>query len=574
MSANETIKIDSIYLRGTIADELQSDSEIFNEENHQLLKFHGTYQQDDRDQRKERRLEGRDKAYSFMVRSRIPGGALTAEQYLAHDRLATEYGNHTVRFTTRQAIQLHGVLKSNLKASIKGINDALLSTLAACGDVNRNVMACPAPARTPAHAEVARYAEAIAFHLAPRTRAYHEIWLDGEKLETAQDEEEPIYGKTYLPRKFKIGVAIEGDNCVDIYTQDIGFVAEIRDGALLGFTVLVGGGLGSTHGKTETYPRLATPLCFIEPSAVLEIAETIVAIQRDYGDRTNRKHARMKYVVEERGIAWFREQLESRIGRSVADPHAVRFDAVDDHLGWHQAGDGTWYLGILVENGRVVDRVTWLLRSALRDLLAAYPLELRITGQQNLLLTGIAAHQRVAIDELLQRYGVETDPNQLGLGRRAMACPALPTCGQAVAEAERSLPSLIDDIEAHLRDLGLADEPIIIRMTGCPNGCARPRMGDIGIVGKSLGLYEIYLGGDAPNTRLNTLYASSVREHEIPSLLRSVFETWKAQRNPGESLGDFYNRCHPERSAPCHPERSEAKSRDGITGVIESTLVS
>jgi sulfite reductase (ferredoxin) len=547
MSDNETIKRESRALRGTLATALESDASTLGEPDQQLLKFHGSYQQDDRDLRRSRREAGLDKAFSFMVRSRIPGGVLSAEQYLTHDRLATQYGNGSLRLTTRQSIQLHGVLKSHLKASIASINRALLSTLAACGDVNRNVMACPAPPLTAAHAEVASYARSLALHLAPRTRAYHEIWLDGEKLETSHDEEEPLYGKTYLPRKFKIGVAVDGDNCVDIYTQDIGFIAELEGGVLRGFTVVIGGGLGSTHGKTETYPRLATPLCFLPPSDVLEIAETILTIQRDYGDRTNRKHARMKYLVEERGIPWFRAELERRVGRCVDAPHAVRFDRVDDHLGWHRMSSGRWWLGILVDNGRVVDREGSRLRSALREVLEQYPVDLRITGQQNLLLTGVHTRDRDAIGAVLRAHGISVEPAMLGIRRRAMACPALPTCGQAVAEAERTLPSLLQAIEAHLHALDLAGEPISIRMTGCPNGCARPRMGDVGIVGRSLGLYDIYLGGDAPNTRLNQLYACGVREATIPSLLRSVFEVWKRERLINEGLGDFAERSGVER---------------------------
>ncbi|HTA38259.1 MAG TPA: NADPH-dependent assimilatory sulfite reductase hemoprotein subunit, partial [Candidatus Acidoferrales bacterium] len=350
-SANEAIKLRTDYLRGTIARELDAPGGSLGEDSQQLIKFHGSYQQENRDNRRARKAAGLEIEHAFMVRSRIPGGVLTAQQYLAHDEIAARYGNSTLRLTTRQGIQLHGVVKRDLKPTIRAINDALLDTLAACGDVNRNVMACPAPACTAAHAQSQDYARKIAAHLLPKTRAYHEIWLDGEKVEGP--EEEPIYGSTYLPRKFKIAVASPGDNCVDAYTQDIGFVAEAVAEELAGFTVLAGGGMGSTHGKKETYPRLGTPLCFARPHEVLEIAETIVTIQRDYGDRKNRKHARMKYLIEEYGIDWFRSELEHRLGRDVEDPHAATFDGVDDHLGWHDQAGGHLYLGIYVENGRV-----------------------------------------------------------------------------------------------------------------------------------------------------------------------------------------------------------------------------
>lgn len=550
-SGNEALKLHSGYLRGGIAESLAGPGSHLSADDEQLLKFHGSYQQEDRDQRRARREAKLEKAYQFMVRSRIPGGALTSAQYLAHDDLADAYGNGTMRLTTRQSIQLHGILKGDLKRSIKAINDALLSTLAACGDVNRNVMACPAPVAGAARAQIQAVAHAIAMHLAPRTGAYHEIWLDGEKVaaEGPAEEIEPIYGATYLPRKFKIGIAYPGDNCIDVFTQDIGLVAVVEDERLTGFTVAIGGGLGSTHGKAETYPRLATPLCFVAPEEVLDVAEAILTVQRDYGDRTNRKHARMKYVVEERGVAWFRERVETRLGRALADPLPIAFDDADDHLGWHEGADGTWFLGILVENGRVVDRVTSMLRSALREVAERFAPDLRITAQQNLLLVGIAPEQRPQIDALFHRYGVRVDPARHGVGRRSMACPALPTCGQAVAEAERALPALLERVEAELARLDLDGDRLSVRMTGCPNGCARPRLGDIGIVGRSLGLYDLYLGGDVQNTRLNALYAKGVALDAIVPTLRIVLEAWKREGREGEPLGDFAYRFGVERLA-------------------------
>lgn len=542
----ERIKAESRHLRGAIAEELAQDSTHFSEAQVQLIKFHGIYQQENRDLRQARKAAGEEKAYQFMVRSRIPGGALTAEQYLVEDDLAGRYANGTLRFTTRQGIQLHGVLKQDLRATIRAINEALLSTLAACGDVNRNVMACPAPARSRAQAQVQDVARQIARHLAPRSRAYHEIWIDGQHVHTVgtpdDEEAEPIYGPTYLPRKFKIGVAFPGDNCIDVYTQDIGLVAELDDGGeLAGFTVLVGGGMGMTHGKADTYPRLGTPLCFVPAAEALSVVETIVTIQRDYGDRQNRKHARMKYVVEERGIEWFRAELERRLGHAVADPHPLHWEGVDDHLGWHEQGDGRWFLGVYVENGRVRDTDACQLRTGLRKAIETFRPGIRLTGQQNILLTDLTADQREPLETLLRAHGIETDPAKLGVKRYAMACPALPTCGLAVAEAERVLPGVVHEIGRQMEELGLAGERLSLRMSGCPNGCARPYMGDIGFVGRSKDLYNIYVGGDWENTRLTTLYAASVPLREVAATIRPLLVLWRDERTPGETFGDY---CH------------------------------
>jgi sulfite reductase (ferredoxin) len=547
----ERIKKESRYLRGQILEELQQESARFSEEQVQLLKFHGTYQQENRDLRQARKAAGEEKAYQFMVRSRIPGGVLTPEQYLVEDELAGRYANGTLRITTRQGIQLHGVLKGNLHATIHGINEALLSTLAACGDVNRNVMACPAPTASRAHARVHEIAHTIAMHLAPRSRAYHEIWIDGEQVATVQqpeDQVEPIYGPTYLPRKFKIGVAFPGDNCIDVYTQDIGLVAHLEDGPsagderLAGFTVLIGGGMGMTHGKAETYPHLAQPLCYATTDEVVEVVETIVTIQRDYGDRQNRKHARMKYVVAERGVPWFRAELEHRLGRSVQEPRPLAWRDVEDHLGWHEQGDGRWFLGLYVENGRVKDVGSERLRTGLREVIAEFRPGIHLTAQQNILLTDIAEEQRALLDARLAEYGIVTDPNRLGLRRLALACPALPTCGLALAEAERVSHGVVSQIEEELRVLGLASEPVSIRMTGCPNGCARPYMGDIGIVGRSKDIYNIYLGGDQANTRLNALYASLVHFNDLAATVRPLLQIWRDDRQEGETFGDFAHR--------------------------------
>ncbi len=539
----EHIKSESDHLRGQIAEELAQDSTHFSDAQVQLIKFHGIYQQEDRDARQTRKAAGSQKAYQFMVRSRIPGGMLTAEQYLVEDDLAERYANGALRITTRQGFQLHGVIKDDLHSTIHTINEALLSTLAACGDVNRNVMACPAPVANRAQAQVQEIAQRIAMHLAPRTHAYHEIWIDGEQVETVTlpegDESEPIYGPTYLPRKFKMGVAFPGDNCIDVYTQDIGLVAALESEHLNGFTILVGGGMGMTHGKAETFPRLATPLCYATVDEVLPVVETIVMIQRDYGDRQNRKHARVKYVVEERGVAWFRAELERRLGHSVQDPRAVSWHDVEDHLGWHAQCDGRWFLGLYVENGRIKDDATMRLRSGLRHAIEEFHPNIRLTAQQNILFTDLAETQRGPLTDLLATYGIPTDPAEVGTRRFAMACPALPTCGLALAEAERALPTVIRQIEADLHALGLANEPLSVRMTGCPNGCARPYMGDIGIVGRTKDIYNIYVGGDMLNTRLNTLYAASVHVKDLAATVRPLLALWRDERIPGEAFGDF-----------------------------------
>ena len=539
----EHIKSESNHLRGQIGEELAQDSTHFSDAQVQLIKFHGIYQQENRDARQARKAAGSEKAYQFMVRSRIPGGMLTAEQYLVEDELARRYANGTLRITTRQGFQLHGIFKGDLHSTIHTINEALLSTLAACGDVNRNVMACPAPAANRAQAQVQEIAHRIAMHLAPRTHAYHEIWVDGEQVDIVSlregDENEPIYGPTYLPRKFKIGVAFAGDNCIDVYTQDIGLVAALEGEHLGGFTILVGGGMGMTHSKTETFPRLATPLCYATVDEVLPVVETIVMIQRDYGDRQNRKHARMKYVVEERGIAWFRAELERRLVHSVQDPRPISWHDVEDHLGWHTQDDGRWFLGLYVENGRIKDDDTMQLRSGLRHAIEEFRPNIRLTAQQNILFTDLAETQRGPLMDLLAQYGIPTDPAEIGTRRFAMACPALPTCGLALAEAERALPTVIRQIEADLHALGLGNEPLSIRMTGCPNGCARPYMGDIGLVGRTKDIYNVYVGGDMLNTRLNSLYAASVHIRDVVATVRPLLALWRDERIPGEAFGDF-----------------------------------
>ncbi|GCE13787.1 NADPH-dependent assimilatory sulfite reductase hemoprotein subunit [Tengunoibacter tsumagoiensis] len=542
----EQIKLESRHLRGTISEELKLPTSHLSEDLVQLIKFHGSYQQEDRDQRQSRKASGEEKAYQFMVRSRIPGGIVTADQYLLQDDLTNRIGNSTLRVTTRQSFQIHGILKGNLHEAIHSINTSLLSTLSACGDVNRNVMACPAPVASRAQAQVQEIAREIAFHLAPRSRAYYEIWIDGEHshdIEAPGEDEvvEPIYGNTYLPRKFKIGVAYPGDNCIDIYTQDIGLIAKIENETLVGFTLVIGGGMGTTHGKAETHPLLAQPFADVTVEQALPVVETIVTVQRDYGDRQNRKHARMKYVVEERGIPWFKAEVEQRLGYTLANPSPVHFHELNDHLGWQQQADGRWCLGLNIVNGRIKDTGTLRLKSGLRAITQEFQPEFRLTGQQNILLANIPEEQKAALEARLSEFGISSNPDDAGTYRFAMACPALPTCGLAVAESERLLPNVVKQIEGDLQALGLADEKISIRMTGCPNGCARPYMGDIGLVGRSKDIYNLYLGGDTENTRLNTLYAQGVKTAEIAPTLLPLFSFWKNERQNQEGFGDY---CH------------------------------
>jgi len=538
----EVLKEQSHHLRGTVRATVESDAPHFSEDEYQLLKFHGVYQQDDRDQRAAARKEGRDKAWMMMIRAKIPGGRITAEQYVAFDDLATRHANNTLRFTTRQCFQLHHVAKHDLKPSIRAINEALITTLGACGDVERNLMACPAPDHSGAVSEVQRYARHLSDHTLPRTGAYHEIWLDGEKVvSTAQPEQEPLYGDTYLPRKFKSGLAIEGDNCIDVYSQDIGMVAHLEGGRLAGFTVLVGGGLGMTHTDRATHPRTADPLCFVEPDALLDTFLEIIRIQRDNGNRASRRFARMKYLLDEWGVERFRGELERRLGRRLADPRPLRWEPSGDHLGWHEQHDGRWYLGVWIENGRIQDVPGLAAKTAFRALIDRFQPGVMLTPMQNILFTDVEAADRAAIGKLLRTHGVPLDSEVSNALRHSMACPAMPTCGLALAESERALPSVVREIEAMLAELGLADEQLSIRMTGCPNGCARPYLGDIGFVGRTPGKYQIYVGGDFVGTHLNHLYADLVPVQELAARLRPLLWLFREGREAGEGFGDY---CH------------------------------
>jgi len=543
LSKNESIKAASNHLRGLIKEELVEDTPAFGDDSEQLLKFHGIYQQDDRDRRKEARARGLDKHHQLMIRTRIPGGIVSPDAYIAHDEISRRWANGTLRVTTRQDFQLHGVLKGDLKKSIRAINDALLTTLGGCGDVERNIMCCPEPFDDEFHAQVQRSISAMVKELTPRTGAYHEIWLDGEVVKSSEPEIEPLYREQYLPRKFKTTVALEGDNCVDIYAHDLAIVAmKGADGSLRGFNVLVGGGLGRTHNKPETFVAVAVPLAFVEPEQIVELAREVVAVQRDYGDRSNRRHARLKYTLADRGLDWFRDEVQKRVGFELQRPERLAWKPVDDHLGWHEQGDGNLYVGIYIENGRIADVDGVRSRSGLRQIIEQLRPEVRLTAQQNVILAGLEPSQKPRVEALMAEYGiapVESIPRAI---RYAMACPAIPTCGLAVAEAERALPSLVRQLTALLDELGLAEERISFRMSGCPNGCSRPYLGDVGFVGTTLGKYDLMLGGDFDGTRLNRVFAPNVPIAEIPALLRPIFVEFRTRREPGEGFGNWVDR--------------------------------
>jgi sulfite reductase (ferredoxin) len=543
----EGIKEASRQLRGGIAEEVGQASDHFSEQDKQLLKFHGTYQQEDRDARKARRAEGVGKYYMFMVRCKIPGGRLTPEQYLAVDALAGKYANGSLRFTSRQGIQLHGVLKGHLKETIAGINDCLLTTLGACGDVNRNVMASPAPAATALQAELQTTARRLAGHFAPRSGAYHEIWLNGKSVTRDPDEpEEPIYGKTYLPRKFKMGLALPDDNSVDVYAQDLGLLAVVEGGRIAGYNVLVGGGMGMTHGKAETFPHLARAVCYTPAERVVETAEAVVKLFRDHGNRSDRKRARIKYLVHDWGVERFREVLAEYVDVPLPDPRPVEVTGYDTYLGWHAQDDSRWYYGISVENGRVKDEGSLRLRTALRELIGRLRPEIRLTPLQDILLCNLSADAKGSIEMTLRDHGV-LPPHRIPLVRQySMACPAIPTCGLAISEAERALPRILDELAAELQRLGLGDEKISVRMTGCPNGCARPYQSDIGLVGRSGDKYTVFVGGRVLGDRLNFVLRDLVPAAQVVPLLAPLLKHFKETQREKEGFGDYCQRLGAE----------------------------
>lgn len=551
-SSVEVHKENSEYLREGIREKLESDTDHFDLDQKEVIKFHGLYQQDERDLRKE--LDG--KYYFFMVRSKIPGGRLTGEQYLAHDRLADEHGNGTLRITTRQGFQFHGVLKEDLEAHIRTLNEHLVTTLGACGDLVRNTMCCPAPTQDPLRQEVQALSKKVAAHTTPQTPAYHDIWLKAYDIENGTvetidklysgkdnvDAVEPLYGKAYLPRKFKIGFAYPGDNCVDVYTQDIGLIAVADGDALRGFNVTVGGSLGNTHNKPETYPRLGDLLGYIPKDEVVALVHHIITLQRDHGNRKDRKRARMKYLIDEWGLERFHDELEDRLGHRLDEPAETPELELELHHGWQAQGDGRYYLGLSVENGRIEDNGALRLKSGLRALVERFDPGVHLTANHDLLLTNFQDEDRAAVNTLLADYGIPLPEALTNAQKYSMACPALPTCGLALTEAERVFPTLIDRLEEAFAELGLESEKLTIRMTGCPNGCSRPYVADLGIVGRSLGKYKIYLGGKANGTRLNEPYKDLVAADEIVEMVRPLLILFKRERRDEESFGDFCRR--------------------------------
>lgn len=539
----EEIKLRTNYLRGNLEEAIKDPiTGSITEDENRLMKFHGSYMQDDRDLRNERNKQKLEPAYQFMLRVRAAGGIVTPEQWLMMDRVAQKYANSTIRLTTRQSFQLHGVIKWNLKKTIREVNDAMLSTLAACGDVNRNVMCNPNPHQSEIHGAVYEWASKISTHLDPQSRAYHEIWLDGEKITGSQEdvEQEPIYGKVYLPRKFKIGVAVPPSNDVDVYSQDLGFIAIVDgEGKLQGFNVSVGGGMGMSHGDTKTYPQVAKIIGFCTPEQSVDVAEKIVTIQRDYGDRVVRKHARFKYTIDDRGIEWLKDELTKRLGYALGEAKPFQFDSNGDRYGWVKGTGGKWHYTLFIENGRVKDEGTQLLMTGLREIAKLNTGDFRLTANQNLILGNISSQKKKKVEELLQKYGLSDGSYYTALRRNAMACVSFPTCGMAMAEAERYLPSLIDQIEPMLKETGLQNEDIVIRMTGCPNGCARPMLAEIAFIGKAQGKYNMYLGGGFRGERLNKLYKENIGEAEILDSLRPILERYAKERLSGEHFGDF-----------------------------------
>lgn len=560
LSKVEGLKERSNYLREPVASELLLDTNYFSEDAIQILKFHGSYQQDNRDNR----VKGQEKDYQFMLRTRSPGGFIPPELYLTLEKLAEEYGNGTLRATTRQGFQLHGILKKNLKPAIAAIVRSMGSTLGACGDLNRNVMAPPAPYKNrPEYKYAWEYADNVADLLTPQTGAYYEIWLDGEKFISGEenpevvaarqrrgnginvnDPEEPLYGDRYMPRKFKCAVTVPGDNSVDLYSQDISLVVITNDkGELEGFNIFAGGGLGRTHNKEETFPRLADPIGYVDKADVYDAVKAILATQRDYGDRANRRHARMKYLLEDWGVDKFRAKVEEYFGKQLAPFKELPPFKYQDYLGWNEQGDGKLFLGISIENGRVKDEGDFKLRTALREIVQKFNLTSRLTANHNLILCDIAPEQRQAIQQILDGYKVQVDPNAIDpLVRYSMACPALPTCGLAITESERIMPSMLERIRSVLEKVGLQDEHFVVRMTGCPNGCARPYLAELGLVGSATESYQVWLGASPDQTRLSQAYVDRMHANDLETFLEPIFVYFKQERKEGESFGDFCDR--------------------------------
>lgn len=545
LSPVERIKANSRLLRGSIASSLEdrATGSLAEQDTH-LVKLHGFYQQDDRDLRTERMAQKLEPAYSFMIRVRVPGGSVSPRQWLAMDHLARTYANRALRITTRQAFQLHGVVKGDLKTTIGEINACLLDTIAACGDVNRNVMCSPLVELSPVRAAAYKTACAISQHLTPRTGAYHELWVDGKPVTPSREaeEREPIYGPTYLPRKFKIAIAIPPLNDVDIYAQDLGFIAIVEHGELVAYNVTAGGGMGTSHGEPGTYPRLADLIGSCHPQEAVKVAEEVVKLQRDYGDRSNRKHARLKYTIDNHGLEWFKEELFKRLGFSLQPPRPYEFLKRGDNLGWRRDTDGLWHLTLFVPEGRVQDSAQYRLSSCLRDIAEMHRADFRLTPNQNLIVARVTAEERHSIEKLLDRHGVAQLQSVSPMRQQALACVALPNCPLAMAEAERYLPSFADRFDALLKKHGLENEAISVRLSGCPNGCSRPYVAEVALIGKAPGSYNLLLGGSASGDRLAQVGLENADEASIFEYLEEILRRFAEQRSAGESFGDFAHR--------------------------------
>lgn len=542
----ERIKRESNYLRGTLAESmLEPLSSGISDDDNRLMKFHGSYLQDDRDLRNERQKQKLEPAYQFMLRVRMPAGVAQPEQWLVMDELANKYGNGTLKLTTRQTFQMHGILKWNMKKTIQSIHMALLDTIAACGDVNRNVMCNPNPYQSDVHAEVYEWSKRLSNDLLPRTRAYHELWLDEEMVASTPevDEVEPMYGPLYLPRKFKIGIAVPPSNDIDVYSQDLGFIAIVEDGRLTGFNVAIGGGMGMAHGDKETYPQLAKVIGYCKPEQIYDVAEKIITIQRDYGNRAHRKNARFKYTVDRLGLKNVKSELERRLGWKLEAAKPFHFNDNGDRYGWVQGVGDTWHYTMYVEGGRVADFENYPLMTALREIAKVHTGDYRLTANQNLIIANVSAQKKAEITALIDRYGLSDGKRDSGLRRSSMACVALPTCGLAMAEAERYLPVLIDKIDGILDENGLREEEITIRMTGCPNGCARHALGEIGFIGKAPGKYNMYLGAAHDGSRLSKMYRENIGEEEILRELSTILPRYAKERESGEHFGDYVIRA-------------------------------
>ncbi|MEH7056583.1 assimilatory sulfite reductase (NADPH) hemoprotein subunit [Bacillus velezensis] len=541
----EEIKEKSDYLRGTLKEVmLDRISAGIPDDDNRLMKHHGSYLQDDRDLRNERQKQKLEPAYQFMLRVRMPGGVSTPEQWLVMDELAQKYGNNTLKLTTRETFQMHGILKWNMKKTIQKINAALLDTIAACGDVNRNVMCASNPHQSEIHAEVYEWSKKLSDDLLPRTRAYHEIWLDEERVAGTPDTEtEPMYGPLYLPRKFKIGIAVPPSNDIDVFSQDLGFIAIVEEGRLIGFNVAIGGGMGMTHGDTATYPQLSKVIGFCKPEQLYDVAEKTITIQRDYGNRSVRKNARFKYTVDRLGLENVKAELENRLGWQLDEAKPYHFDHNGDRYGWVKGVKGKWHFTMFIEGGRVTDYENYKLMTGLREIAKVHTGDFRLTSNQNLIIGNVSSQKKKQISALIEQYGLTDGRQHSALRRSSMACVALPTCGLAMAEAERYLPKLIDKIEDIVDENGLRDEEITIRMTGCPNGCARHALGEIGFIGKAPGKYNMYLGAAFDGSRLSKMYRENIGEEEILNELRTILPRYAKEREEGEHFGDFVIRA-------------------------------